>query len=53
MSSILTEIILVFWGVHAGGAMNGYNSVLLSTTVVRGRGRAPEIPVSKSVRINE
>ena len=35
--------------------MNGYDSVLLSTTttVVRGVGVAPEIPVTKSVRINE
>ena len=32
--------------------MNGYDSVLLSTTVVRGEGIAPEIPVTKSVRIN-
>ena len=33
--------------------MNGHDSVLLSTTVVRGKGIAPEMPVTKSVINNQ
>ena len=33
----------------AAGEVNGYDSLILSkTTVVRGKGRVPEIPVTKS-----
>ena len=32
--------------------MNGYDSVLLGNTLVRGERIAPEIPVTKSGRIN-
>ena len=41
----------VFASVRAGN-VNGYDSFLLSTTVVGGEGRALEIPVTKSVRVN-
>ena len=41
----------VFMSVRAGD-VNGYDSLLLCTTVVCGEGRAPEIPVTKSVRVN-
>ena len=34
--------------------MNGYHSVLLDTLlVVRGEGRAPETPATRSARFNE
>ena len=41
----------VFASVHAGD-VNGYDSLLLSAMVVRGKGEAPEITVTKSVRVN-
>ena len=44
--------ILVFRSVRAGDIMNGYDSVPLSNTVVRGKGIAPEIPVTQAVIIN-
>ena len=34
------------------GDVNGYDSLPLSTTVVRGEGRAPEISLTKPVRVN-
>ena len=40
-----------FASVRAGD-VNGYDSLPLSTTVVHGEGRAPEIPVAKSMRVN-
>ena len=33
--------------------MNGYDSVLLNTTVVRGQGRAPDISITKSAIFNQ
>ena len=41
----------VFASVRAGD-VNGYDSLLLSTTVVGDEGKALEIPVTKSVRVN-
>ena len=40
----------IFASVRAGD-VNCYDSLLLSTTVVRGEGIAPEIPVTKLVRV--
>ena len=42
----------VFASVRAGDVVNGYDSLLLSTTALRGEGGAPEIPVTRSVRAN-
>ena len=42
-------IITLPTGPRGAGDVNGYDSLLLSTTVVRGKGRAPEIPITKSV----
>ena len=41
-----------FFASVRAGDVNGHDSLLLSTTVVRGEGGAPEIPVKKSVRVN-
>ena len=51
MYSIIADFKLVilerarFWE-----TTNGYDGVLLSTTVVRGEGKATEIPATKSAR---
>ena len=46
---------LLISSARGGDIMKGYDrSVLLNTTVARGEGRAPEIPlVTKSARINQ
>ena len=43
---------LVHMRLRAGDDIYGYDSVLLSTTVVRRARMAPDIPVTKPVRIN-
>ena len=41
-----------FFASVCAGDVNGYDSLLPSTTVVRGKWRAPGIPVPESVTVN-
>lgn len=39
---------VLFAGMRAGNSRNGFDGVLLNSSVVHGEGRAPEVPVTES-----